>query len=278
MTVLGGSSGGSLLEAVVLSLDELQFLLEKLQFDEMPVVLDAMGRYDNISTHDAAMKAAEAALTERELLFGDVVQTELAERLRVLYRPQWIIALRWVVQGHVNRFCLAQGDDRAVVALRGPESYVIDDAGLDLPGAVLQALGKSEPLELYGMNAPTEELAPIFGDTGDVAATTERLSKIGKPATDAQTLASALVEIHSYAEIIGVAYGDGTRDIQDNHIAVFNTRAGRFIITASVADDGVKWSSIATGTNARLRTAVADLIESLPIRTEFPTATADNPA
>ncbi|MGS2807868.1 ESX secretion-associated protein EspG [Nocardia sp. MW-W600-9] len=278
MTVLGGSSGGSLLDAVVLSLDDMQFLLEKLQFDEMPVVLDAMGRYDNVSTHDAAMKAAEAALAERELLFGDVVQTELAERLRVLYRPQWIIALRWVVQGHVNRFCLAQGDDRAVVALRGPESYVIDDAGLDLPGAVLHALGRSEALELYGMNAPTEELAPIFGDTGDVATTTERLSKIGKPATDAQTLASALVEIHSYAEIVGVAYGDGTRDIQDNHIAVFNTRAGRFIITASVADDGVKWSSIATGTNARLRTAVADLIESLPIRTEFPSAKADNPA
>lgn len=265
MTVLGGSSGGSLLEAVVLSLDEMQFLLEKLQFDEMPVVLDAMGRYDNISTHDAAMKAAEAALTERELLFGDVVQTELAERLRVLYRPQWIIALRWVVQGHVNRFCLAQGDNRAVVALRGPESFVIDDAGLDLPGAVLQALGHSEALELYGMNAPTEELAPIFGDTGDVAATTQRLSKIGKPATDAQALSSALVEIHSYAEIVGVAYGDGTRDIQDNHIAVFNTRAGRFIITASMADDGVKWSSIATGTTARLRTAVADLIESLQI-------------
>ncbi|MCA2209937.1 ESX secretion-associated protein EspG [Nocardia rosealba] len=269
MTVLGGGGGGSLLEAVVLSLDEMQFLLEQLQFDEMPVVLDAMGRYDHVSAHDAAMEAAEKLLTERELLFGDVVVPELAERLRVLYRPQWIIALRWVVAGQVNRFCLAQGDDRAVVALRGPDSYVIDDAGLDLPGAVLQALGTTEALELYGMNAPTEQLAPIFGDTGDAAATAARLSEVGKPATDAKTLASALVEIHSYAEIVGVAYGDGTREVQDNHIAVFNTRAGRFIITASVADDGVKWSSIATGTNARLRTAVADLIESLPLREEF---------
>ncbi|MFC4376597.1 ESX secretion-associated protein EspG [Nocardia halotolerans] len=273
MTVLGTGGGGSLLEAVVLSLDDMQFLLETLQFDEMPVVLDALGRYDDVTAHDAAMKAAQAALTERELLFGDVVVPELAERLRVLYRPQWIIALRWVVAGQVNRFCLAQGDDRAVVALRGPDSYVIDDAGLDLPGAVLQALGHTDALELYGMNAPTEELAPIFGDTGDAAGTAKRLSEVGKPPTDAQTLASALVDIHSYAEIVGVAYGDGTRDVQDNHIAVFNTRAGRFIITASVADDGVKWSSIATGTNARLRTALADLIESLPVRTEFKAAT-----
>ncbi|TCK00880.1 ESX secretion-associated protein EspG [Nocardia alba] len=278
MTVLGTGSGGSLLGAVVLSLDDMQFLLEKLEFDEMPVVLDAMGRYDNVTAHDAAMNVAGAALAERDLLFGQAVAPELAERLRVLYRPQWIIALRWVVAGQVNRFCLAQGDDRAVVALRGPDSYVIDDAGLDLPGAVLQALGPVDALELYGMNAPTEQLAPIFGDTGDAAATTKRLTKVGNPTTDAQALASALVEIHSYAEIVGVAYGDGTRDIQDNHIAVFNTRAGRFIITASVADDGVKWSSIASGTSARLRTAVADLIESLPVRIEFPTEAAANPA
>ncbi|MFF2086441.1 ESX secretion-associated protein EspG [Nocardia sp. NPDC058176] len=278
MTVLGGGSGGSLLEAVVLSLDDMQHLLETLQFDEMPVVLDAKGRYDNVTDHDAAMKVAEAALAERELLFGDVVAPELAERLRVLYRPQWVIEMRWVVAGQVNRFCLAQGEDRAVVALRGPTSYVIDDAGLDLPGAVLQALGPTEALELYGLNAPTDDLAPLFNDTGDAAATAQRLSKVGNPSTDAQVLASALVEIHSYAEIVGIAYGDGTREIQDNHIAVFNTRGGRFIITASVADDGVKWSSIATGSPARLRTAVADLIESLPVRADFPIARADRPS
>ncbi|MDO3647546.1 ESX secretion-associated protein EspG [Nocardia mangyaensis] len=276
MTVLGAGSGGSLLEAVVLSLDDMQFLLEHLQFDEMPVVLDSIGRYDNVTEHDAAMKVAEAALVERELLSRDAVAPELAERLRVLYRPQWVIEMRWVVAGQVNRFCLAQGEDRAVVALRGPTSYVIDDAGLDLPGAVLQALGPSETLELYGMNAPTDDLAPLFNDTGDAAATAQRLSKVGNPATDAQVLASALVEIHSYAEIVGIAYGDGTREIQDNHIAVFNTRGGRFIITASVADDGVKWSSIATGSPARLRTAVADLIESLPVRADFPIVPADN--
>ncbi|MFD4352960.1 ESX secretion-associated protein EspG, partial [Nocardia sp. NPDC058518] len=109
MTVLGTGSGGSLLGAVVLSLDDMQFLLEKLEFDEMPVVLDAMGRYDNVTAHDAAMNVAQTALAERELLFGQVVAPELAERLRVLYRPQWIIALRWVVAGQVNRFCLAPG-------------------------------------------------------------------------------------------------------------------------------------------------------------------------
>ncbi|MBF6065117.1 ESX secretion-associated protein EspG [Nocardia terpenica] len=269
MTVLGAGHGPSMLEAVVLSLDEMQFLLETLQIDEVPVVLDAIGRYDNVVDHDAAMAAAAESLTARELLVGDAVHRDLADRLRALYRPHWAIAVRWVVDGVVNRFCLAKGDDLEVVALRGPDSYVIDEAGSDLPGTIMAALGPAEALELYGMNAPTEQLAPIFNDTGDSAATAQRLAKVGKPATDAQTLASALVEIQSYAEIVGVIYGDGTRDVADNHVAVFNTRHGRIVLTGTTADDGTKWLSLHSGTQPRLRTALKNLIDSLPLRPEF---------
>ncbi|BDT93222.1 MULTISPECIES: ESX secretion-associated protein EspG [Nocardia] len=269
MTVLGAGRDPSTLDAVVLSLDEMQFLVEKLQI-EVPVVLNARARYDNLTDHKAAMDAAAESLAQRELLFDDVLHRDLENRLRALNRPHWIIALRLIVDGWVSRFCLAKGVDLEVVALRGQDSYVIDEAGNDLPGTVLAALGYAEPLELYGMNAPTEELATIFGDTGDAAATAERLTKVGNPAQDAKTLAAALVEIHSFAEIVGVVYGDGTRDMADNHIAVFNTRAGRFIATASKSDDGVKWTSLSSGTPARLRTAVQDLIHSLPEREEFP--------
>ncbi|MBF6295942.1 ESX secretion-associated protein EspG [Nocardia amamiensis] len=269
MTVLGAGRDPSTLEAVVLSLDEMQFLIEKLQI-EVPVVLNARGRYDNMTDHRTAMDAAAESLIQRELLLDDVVHSDLENRLRALNRPHWIIALRLVVDGWVSRFCLAKGVDLPVVALRGRDSYVIDEAGIDLPATVLAALGYAEPLELYGMNVPTEELATIFGDTGDAAATAARLAKAGNPPSDAKTLAAALVEIHSYAEIVGVVYGDGTRDVADNHIAVFNTRAGRFIATASKSDDGVKWSSLSTGTAARLRTAIQDLINSLPEREDFP--------
>ncbi|MEU2036843.1 ESX secretion-associated protein EspG [Nocardia amamiensis] len=269
MTVLGAGRDPSTLEAVVLSLDEMQLLIEKLQI-EVPVVLNARGRYDNVTDHRAAMDAAAESLIQRELLIDDVVHSDLENRLRALNRPHWIIALRLVVDGWVSRFCLAKGVDLPVVALRGQDSYVIDEAGIDLPATVLAALGYAEPLELYGMNVPTEELATIFGDTGDAAATAARLAKVGNPTSDAKTLAAALVEIHSYAEIVGVVYGDGTRDVADNHIAVFNTRAGRFIATASKSDDGVKWSSLSSGTSARLRTAIQDLINSLPEREDFP--------
>ncbi|WP_308165580.1 ESX secretion-associated protein EspG [Nocardia noduli] len=271
MTILGEGRGPSMLGGVLLSLDEMQFLMEELQTDEMPVVLQAVGRYDNQNDHDVAMKAASQSLVDRELLIDGAVHQELEDRLRTLNRPHWVLALRLVVEGQVSRMCLAKGDDLVVVALRGPDSYAIDEVQEDLPGPMIAALGAAEPLDLTGMNARTDLLAPIFEDTGDSAATANRLAKVGNPARDAQVLASALVEIRSHVQISGVVYGDGTRDIADNHIAVFNTRGGRFIITASVADDGTKWSSISSGTNARLRQALLDLIDSLPERADFPT-------
>lgn len=180
MTVLGAGRGPSLLRSVTLSLDEMQYLQETLGIDELPVVLDAMGRYDKATDHDAAMAAAAATLAERDLLDDDQVHPELAERLRVLYRPHWVLAVRWYVSGQVNRFCLAKGEDFEVVALRGPGSYVIDEASHDLAGTVLAALGPAEPLELAGMNAPTADLVPIFDDAGDAATTAKRLTEVGK--------------------------------------------------------------------------------------------------
>ncbi|WP_024801310.1 ESX secretion-associated protein EspG [Nocardia sp. BMG51109] len=270
MTVLGEGHGPSMLESVVLSFDEFQFLQQNLELVDIPVVLSANRYYDNSDTYSEAMSIAERSLTERELLHGDVVTPELAERLRALSLPHWALEMRWMVGEQVNRLCIAKGDKLEVVVLRGQGTYVVDEAGPDLPGTVIAALGPAQPLELYGMNIPTEEFAPILGDTGDSTTTAQRLAKFGKPSQDAPTLAAALVEIESAAEIIGLIYGDGTRDFTPNHISVINTRHGRFLSTTSVSDDGVKWSSLSTGTSARLRIALQDLIASMPLREDFP--------
>ncbi|WP_280302969.1 ESX secretion-associated protein EspG [Nocardia abscessus] len=125
MTVLGAGRDPSTLEAVVLSLDEMQFLVEKLQI-EVPVVLNARARYDNLTDHKAAMDAAVESLAQRNLLIDGVVHRDLENRLCALNRPHWIIALRLVVDGWVSRFCLAPGVGHAVVAQGG--------AGTDLRG------------------------------------------------------------------------------------------------------------------------------------------------
>ncbi|WP_067696536.1 ESX secretion-associated protein EspG [Nocardia jejuensis] len=277
MTVLGAGRGPSLLGAVTLSLDEMQYLQERLGFDELPVVLDAMGRYDNAAEHDSAMIAAAAALADRELLDGDIVHPELAARLLALYRPHWVVALRWYVRDQVNRLCVAKAEDPGsesgtleVIALRGNASYVIDEAGHDLPGNVLAALGTVDALAIDAMNAPTAELTPIFDNAGDVTSTAARLEQVCTPARDAKTLAAALVRIDSHAEIVGIAYGDGIRTRVGDHLAVFDTRHGRLLAGSSLAEDGTEWTSLTGGTPARLRAALQKLIASLPLRQPFP--------
>ena len=270
MTVLGAGNGPSTLDAVVLAYDEFQFLQRHLELVDVPVVLSANRYYDNADTYSESMSAAEQSLTARELLVDDEVAPDLAERLGALNLPHWALEMRWVVGEQVNRLCIAKGDQLDAVVLRGQDSFVVDEAGPDLPGIVIAALGSAEPLELYGMNAPTDEFGPVLGDTGDSATTARRLAEIGKPDQDAVTLAAALVEIESAAEIIGVIYGDGTRDFTPNHVSVINTRHGRFVSTTSISDDGVKWSSLSSGTSARLRVAVQELIDSMPLREDFP--------
>ncbi len=258
-----------MIDSTVVTLDEMQFLREKLQISQFPVVLDGGARYDSDITRKTMMDAAAESLAARGLLDGEFVHQDLEDRVRALDRPHWALAVRWYHGGQISRLCIAKGDAMDVVVLLGPDTYTINQASHDLPGTVVAALGPAEPLQLEGMNVLTEELSPILNDAGDSNATLRRLSAVGHPPRDAQTLASALVEITSHASIVGVVYGDGTREIMDSTINVFNTRNGRFITTTTRSDDGVNWTSLATGTGARLRTAVRDLIQKLPMREEF---------
>ncbi|MQY22360.1 ESX secretion-associated protein EspG [Nocardia macrotermitis] len=258
-----------MLESVVLTLDEMQFLLDKLQISQVPVVLDTLARYDSDVRRKEAFDAAAESLAARDLLDGEFVHRDLEDRMRALDRPHWAVAVRWYVGGLVNRLCIAKGDEMEVVVLRGPDTYVVSEASHDLPGTIVAALGPADPLELEGMNVLTEELEPILKDAGDSNATAKRLSKVGHPPRDAHTLAAALVEVPSHASIVGVVYSDGSRDIADGAVAVFNTRNGRFITTTTRSDDDVQWTSLSTGTSGRLRTAIKDLIEKLPLREEF---------
>lgn len=273
MIDLGIGPAPSTLDAVTLTLDEMQLLMQRLAIDEVPVVLDAVPRYDNAPDRNAALDAAEAALTERELIDdAGEINAELATWLHILARPHWIIALRYYVDESISRLCVAKGEERTVLALRGPESYVIDQIETDVAVPIIGALGQSTPLDFSGLNAPTEPLGEIFDDSSDPERTAARLAEIGIPSRESGVVAAAMLHCHAHTEIVGVAYGDGTRDQAENNIAVFDTRDGRFIATSSRAADGTKWSALSSGTDSRLRQALHSLIDTLPTRENFPTS------
>ena len=269
MIDLGTTRGLSTLQRVTLTLDEMDLLLDRIQIDELPVVLSAVPRFDNKPARDAAFAAAETALEERGLIEHGEVHPELAERLAILGHPHWVVALRLFSGESISRLCVAKGAESTVLALRGPQSYVIDDAGPDLPGVVLAALGNAEPLAFESFSAPTAELSQLFDDTRDPAATSRRLAAIAQPSRDSNVVASAMVHCYGHTEIVGIAYGEGTREQAEGHLAVFDTRNGRFVATATRSSDGTRWSSLSSGSNARLRQAVETLISALPMRPEF---------
>ncbi|MCX5042290.1 ESX secretion-associated protein EspG [Aldersonia sp. NBC_00410] len=270
MIDLGTGHTPSSLESVRLGLDEMQWLLESLEDVDLPVVLDTLGRYDNADEHDAAMRLARESLDARGLLDGDAVTRELEDRLQVLGRPHWVVALRLFTGEQISRLCVARGADMSVLALRGPQSYLISELTGDPAGPVVAALGPAQPLAFGGLNAPTEQLSPIFDDTGDPDRTSNHLQQLGAPANDAAAVGNAMLHCFSHAEIVGIGYGDGVREQAPGHLAVFDTHHGRFLATASEALDGTKWTALSPGSDTRIRQALQTLMNGLPEESPFP--------
>ncbi|MCQ4120529.1 ESX secretion-associated protein EspG [Rhodococcus tibetensis] len=263
MIDLGTQVGVPTLPAVTLSLDEMDFLVDKLALDVLPVVLDAGPRYDTYEARDEAFRRAVAGLTARDLLPGGEVRAELATRLQVLARPQWEIALRWYVDGSISRLCVSRGDTMSVLTMRAADTYVMQDTGVDIFAPVIAALGAADPLHFGVVNAPTTQLGEVFDAGGDGKALAAGLTALGVAAVDATAVGNAMATCNTYAEIVGIVYGDGQYDPVGGPVTVFDTQNGRIVGTSSVSAHGVAWSSLSPGTPQRLRQALEFLADRL---------------
>ncbi|NLG54850.1 MAG: ESX secretion-associated protein EspG [Rhodococcus sp.] len=251
------------MSAVTLSMDEVGYFIDKLHLDQLPVVLDIFPQYDNGDAQDAAFRAAAEGLDARGLTRYGKAIPELEEWLRVVARPRWEIALRWHVQGVVSRLCLSHGDNFSVLTLRAGDSIVIQDPGADSLGAVMGAMGSMAPMQFGTINAPTDQLADALNDSATATALTNRLDKLGAGPDDAVSVARAMSGCSTFAEIVGIVYGDGKYDPIDGPVTVFDTELGRIVGTSSVSAHGVAWSSLAPGTPAKLRQALQGLVDRL---------------
>lgn len=225
MIDLGTQPGVPTLPAVTLSLDEMDYLVDTLALDVLPVVLDAIPRYDTYDARDAAFRGAVDTLAARDLLPGGGVHPELADRLRVLARPLWEIALRWYVDGSISRLCISWGDTLSVLALRAGDTYVVQDAGADIFAPVIGALGAADPMNVGVVNAPTVQLGEVFDQGGDGKSLAAALTALGVTAADATVLGNGMAACTTYAEIVGIVYGDGRYDPVGGPVTVFDTSA-----------------------------------------------------
>lgn len=276
MIDLGTGRPPSSLEAVGLSLDEMQLLIQILELNQqLPTVLMALGFYEDEDARRVAFDKARTSLKERGLLEGSeespIVHIDLEDRLRALVRPHWVVAMRLYVGDTISRLCLAKGTNHVYsLVLRGPDSYLVREVGdADLAGSIIGALPLAGPLNVTGLSVPTEQLSAIFNAIGDPSATADQLTQAGASAQDAGIVARAMVQCDVRADIVGVVYGDAKTDVHPHNIALFDTRDGRMVITATIANDGTKFSTLRSGTVPQLKKALNELIAELPDREEF---------
>ncbi|NLE79802.1 MAG: ESX secretion-associated protein EspG [Rhodococcus sp.] len=241
----------------------MDFLVDKLSLDVLPVVLDANPRHETADDRDAAFRQAAETLTERDLLHHDTVDQNLTDWLRVVARPTWEIALRWHVAGDVSRMCVSHTRDLSISVMRAGETFVVQECGADLFAPIVRALGTAQAAKFQNVNAPTADLSAAFDDAMDGANLADKLTRLGVPTADAGPLGRAVYGCDTYAEIVGIAYGDGQYDPVGGPVTVFDTDFGRIVGTSSVSAHGVAWSSLSPGSPQRLRQALEALADRL---------------
>ncbi|MDG3010012.1 ESX secretion-associated protein EspG [Rhodococcus sp. D2-41] len=255
--------------SATLSPDAVDFCMFLLGIDVLPVVLGTMSTHDDSSALARARLEQRAAFEGAGLLDGDDLAPKLVDLFSVLARPTRELAMRLYTPTDVLRLCLVtDASQRHVLAMRGPESIVLQDASVtDSPqtvaAPVLAALGRQAAAQFDRVNAPTQTLVDALEagrETGDYESA---LRRAGATEDDAAALGAALGSMSTYAEIVAIAHGDAKTTQAPGAVVVYNTAKGRVVASPSLAADGALWSTFTPGTDHRIVQAVASLLSTL---------------
>lgn len=246
--------------SATLTLDELGLLVHLLRIDELPVVLDASSRFDTAAARDAAFVGAARTLADRGLLDHGDPHPDLADRLRILARPDREVALRRYTGDGVDRLCVAQGPLGGAMARREENSVVLQPCSVPIRDLLCGTAGFARPLMFGPVNAVTAGLVETLSDCADPAATARKLATLGVAAREAGVLAAALATCFARTEIVAMRRADGRSAPLGAPVAVIDTDHGRILGTSSTATDGTAWSTLGPGGDARVRQAVGALV------------------
>ncbi|MGV8872498.1 MAG: ESX secretion-associated protein EspG [Rhodococcus sp. (in: high G+C Gram-positive bacteria)] len=268
MIDLGTVPVGHTLPNARLGVDEMDFLVDELSITELPVVLDVFPRFDDAVATDRALGRGRSALDTAGLLTGGRVHEDLQQWMRVLEQPHWYVSAR-VFETETDdpapttRICVASDDRITVSAVRRDDVVTLRVVQGDPARDLAATIGSARPFDPGNINAPTDLLAEALDAAPiDVGATASRLRRIGIVDDRAAALASAMATCAGRTEITAVARRHGTRHVAGRPVALFDTRAGRIVATATLAADGTSWSSMAGATDSKVTAALAELIAS----------------
>lgn len=242
----------------VLTAVEFDVLWEQLRLGPTPVVLRLASPGRTHTERRAIHAAGWQALRERGLAGPSGPDPELARLLHLLAKPAQQLELRaqW---GRTVRAVAAGKPGSGVLALRQDATVTIEQCG-SLPSAVLGALPQAGPGPGRAATLPSSVLATALGAHGTELRTA--LVSHGVPSVDARLVARMLSATQRRAQIVALATDKwGVARREGGIVGVLDGPQGRYVMTRSVGDDGVEWTTVAPTDARRLRHRVAELLD-----------------
>jgi hypothetical protein len=250
--------------------DALLVVAEHLGVQTLPPVLATGPGQDRYDDFRAAREHATEGLRADGILdpHGEV-DTELADALFTLARPECELVVRSYTADTTTRVCVARRATHHAVAVRSGDRYDIGTVWCDgspaaLTTPLLAVLGAGVPAAIPGFSAPSNELATRLDSAEYADGCTNALHALGLDEREARILGSAFGSCRGFAEIVACAHTDGITTRAPGAVAVYDTDRGRIVVAPNISPDGQIWSTVTTGSDHRVAQAVAALLKGLP--------------
>jgi len=236
---------------------EFDILWERLGLGPTPVVL----RLPSPGRAEAERREVRAAgwqtLRERGLAGPAGPDPELVRVLRLLARPAEQLELRGTWGRAVAAVAAGRPDD-GMLAVRQDATVTLESCGA-LPAALLGALPTAPPGPGRASTVPTSVLTAALG-AGEPGLRAALIARDVSPG-EAGLLARMLAGGGGRAQIVALATdASGIPRRSGEVVGVIDSPGGRYLMTRTVGDDGVEWTTVAPTDQRGLRHRVVRLL------------------
>jgi hypothetical protein len=250
---------------VVLSVLEFDVLWAAQRFPRRHVALDVPSPGITTEERAALVRQAWDSLAERGLADGERAEPELADRLALLAHPQRSVDA-WVWTDREIRGLAVQSGREALFGVvdRG-EVWLIPARDTSFVQTAVSMAGECPPGYGRSVSLPLDVLrAADAAAGGDARALVGELIDRGVSVNEAQLLAGMFSGITGRGQFGAERTGaNGRVHRADRVVSFHDTDSGRYLFLTRPSPDGQVWATVTPVDNARLATAVWELLDEL---------------
>ncbi|GAQ32795.1 MULTISPECIES: ESX secretion-associated protein EspG [Mycobacterium ulcerans group] len=191
-----------------------------------------------------------------------------------------VAAAEALAQWHAQRppqrvVALCRRDNTWVAAARlwspghdGCDDVVVSPVnGDDIAQVVIDALGPADPARFHGINSEAAALATALTTwqaNPNIDIVTSLVERVGLSVPQARVVEASADDGATRAAITATQFSIDGPALAPHAVTVADTTLGRVVVSTTVGPDGRKWTTLLPGSEAAIRTAAIELLETLP--------------